>query len=169
VGAAAAVFPVAAEALAAAAQEGVGDMKEQAFIEQLQNDQIVAAIRDAEAKTSGEIRVFISRRETTDPLAAAQEEFTRLGMTKTAERNGVLIYVAPRSQKFAILGDKGIHERCGENFWRAVAEQMTAHFRKSEFTQGIVNAIQKAGTLLGEHFPRRTDDKNELPDTVERD
>ena len=80
-------------------------MKEQAFIEQLQNDQIVAAVRAAEAKTSGEIRVFISRKETSDPLAAAQAEFTRMGMTKTAERNGVLIYVAPRSQKFAILGD----------------------------------------------------------------
>ena len=144
-------------------------MKEQAFIEQLQNDQIVAAVRAAEAKTSGEIRVFISRKETSDPLAAAQAEFTRLGMRKTAQHNGVLIFVAPRSQKFAILGDKGIHERCGENFWREVAEQMTAHFRKSEFTEGIVSAIQKAGTLLAEHFPRRTGDKNELPDAVERD
>ncbi len=144
-------------------------MKEKAFIEQLQNDQIVAAVRTAEAKTSGEIRIFISRKETTDPLAAAQAEFTRMGMTKTAEGNGVLIFVAPRSQKFAILGDQGIHERCGENFWREVAEQMTAHFRKSEFTEGIISAIQKAGTLLAEHFPRRTDDKNELPDAVERD
>ena len=144
-------------------------MKEKAFIEQLQNDQIVAAVRAAEAKTAGEIRIFISRKETSDPLAAAQAEFTRMGMTNTAERNGVLIFVAPRSQKFAILGDKGIHERCGENFWRAVAEQMAAHFRKSEFTDGIVSAIQKAGTLLAEHFPRLTDDKNELPDAVERD
>lgn len=144
-------------------------MKEQAFIEQLQNDQIVAAIGAAEAKTSGEIRIFISRQETSDPLAAAQAEFTRTGMTKTVERNGVLIFVAPRSQKFAIIGDKAIHERCGENFWHEVAEEMTAHFRKSEFTEGIVSAIQKAGTLLAEHFPRRTDDKNELPDAVERD
>ena len=151
------------------AQEGVGDMKEKAFIEQLQNDRIVAAVREAESKTSGEIRVFISRKETSDPLAAAQAEFNRMGMTNTAERNGVLIFVAPRSQKFAILGDKGIHERCGEEFWSQVAEQMAAHFRKSEFTEGIVCAIQKAGTLLTEHFPRRADDKNELSDAVERD
>lgn len=144
-------------------------MKHKEFIHQLQDEQIVAAIRAAEMKTSGEIRVFITRKETSDPLAAAQEEFTRLGMTNTAERNGVLIFVAPRSQQFAILGDKAIHEKCGESFWRAVAEEMTAHFRKSEFTGGIVRAIQKAGTLLDEHFPRRTDDKNELPDAVERD
>jgi uncharacterized membrane protein len=166
---AAADSPVAAAASAVVAPEGVGDMKEKAFLEQLQNDQIVAAIRAAEAKTSGEIRIFISRKETGDPLSAAAAEFTRMGMTQTAERNGVLIFVAPRSQKFALLGDQGIHERCGENFWREVAEQMTAHFQKSEFTAGIVSAIQKAGTLLAEHFPRRADDQNELPDAVERD
>ena len=144
-------------------------MKEQQFIEQLQNEQIVAAICAAEAKTSGEVRVFISGKETSDPLAAAQEEFTRMGMTRTAERNGVLIFVAPRSQKFAIIGDKGINERCGENFWHEVAEDMAAHFKKAEFTEGIVSAIHKAGTLLAEHFPRRTGDQNELPDAVERD
>ena len=144
-------------------------MKEQAFIDQLQNDKIVAAIGAAEAKTSGEIRVFISRKEITDPVATAQAEFTRLGMTKTAERNGVLIFVAPRSQKFAIIGDEGIHQHCGEKFWLEVAEQMTTHFKKSEFTAGIVHAIEKAGTLLAEHFPHRDDDKNELPDAVERD
>ncbi|HEU5069332.1 MAG TPA: TPM domain-containing protein [Verrucomicrobiae bacterium] len=144
-------------------------MKDKEFIKHLHDEPIVTAIRAAEAKTSGEIRVFISRREAADPLVAAQQEFARLGMTNTAQRNGVLIFVAPRSRKFAILGDQGVHEKCGEAFWRAVAEEMTAHFRKSEFTQGIVSAIQKAGTLLGEHFPRRTDDKNELPDAVERD
>lgn len=144
-------------------------MKQQAFIEQLQNEQIVAAIRAAEAKTSGEIRVFISRKEATDPVAVAQAEFNRLGMAKTAERNGVLIFVAPLSQKFAIIGDEGVHKRCGESFWREVAAEMTTHFKKSEFTQGIVHAIHKAGLLLADHFPRRADDQNELPDAVERD
>ena len=163
------VSPAAAGALAAAAREGVGDMKTQTFIEQLQNEQIVAAIRAAEAKTSGELRVFISRKKAGDALTAAKHEFTRMGMTKTAERNGVLIFVAPKSRTFAILGDQGIHARCGEGFWRELAEQMTAHFRNAEFTQGIVGAVEKAGALLGEHFPRKPDDKNELPDAVERD
>jgi uncharacterized membrane protein len=76
-------------------------------------------------------------------------------LANTAEPNGGLIFVAPRSQKFAIIGDKAINERRGEHFWSEVAESMTAHF-------------QKAGTRLAEHFPRRTDDKNELPDAVER-
>ncbi len=143
-------------------------MNHHEFIETLQDEQIVAAIRAAEAKTSGEIRVFISRKDIGDPIIAAKEEFKQMGMAKTAERNGVLIFVAPRSHKFAVIGDKSIHERCGENFWREVAEQISTHFRKAEFTQGIVGAIEKTGALLAEHFPRRKDDQNELPDAVER-
>lgn len=144
-------------------------MKDKEFIKHLHDEPIVTAIRAAEAKTSGEIRVFISRREAADPLVAAQQEFARLGMTNTAQRNGVLIFVAPRSRKFAILGDQGVHEKCGETFWREVAAQMTAHFQQGGFTEGIVGAVQKAGALLAEHFPRLADDQNELPDTVERD
>jgi uncharacterized membrane protein len=144
-------------------------MKHRTFIEKLQDEQIVAAIRTAEAVTSGEIRVFISRKKTRDPMAVAQDHFNRMGMTQTAEQNGVLIFVAPRSQQFAIIGDKGIHERCGAAFWNGVAEEMKAQFRKAEFTAGIVCAIQKAGLLLAEHFPRRGNDQNELPDAVERD
>jgi len=72
------------------------------FLNQLAHEDIVAAIRTAEQKTSGEIRVFISRKKIADPVAAAQAQFERLGMTRTRNRNGVLIYVAPAARKFAI-------------------------------------------------------------------
>ena len=81
----------------------------------------------------------------------------------------MLIFVAPRSRNFAIVGDQAIHERCGESFWRDVTAQMTEHFRQGQFTQGIVHAVAKAGALLGEHFPRQKGDQNELSDAVERD
>jgi len=137
------------------------------FIKQLREDEIVAAIRAAERRTSGELRVFISRQSVADPVAAAQAEFTRLGMEKTRERNAVLIYLAPGPRKFAVIGDHGIHARCGDGFWQELARSMTAHFRASEFTEGIVQGIKRAGELLAEHFPRRPDDDNELPDRVE--
>jgi uncharacterized membrane protein len=146
-----------------------GNMRARDFMNQLRQDEIVAAIRAAELKTSGEIRVFISRKEVEDPVVAAQAEFNRLGMEKTAEQNGVLIYVAPRSQAFAVIGGKGVHEKCGEIFWRELAEAMTEHFRKSEFTQGILHGVHRAGDLLAEHFPRRSDDRNELSDEVAHD
>jgi uncharacterized membrane protein len=90
-------------------------------------------------------------------------------MTRTRERNGVLIYVAPRSQKFAVIGDEAIHKRCGDDFWKSLAGQMEGEFRKQEFTRGMVLAVNKAGELLADHFPRRTDDGNELPDKVAGD
>jgi uncharacterized membrane protein len=156
-----------AAASAAAAREGAGDMKQ--FLNQLRNDDIIAAIRDAEQKTSGEIRVFISHKNVDDPVAAAQSHFERLGMTKTHHRNGILIFVAPRARKFAVIGDTAVHQRCGDAFWQALAAEMTGHFKKSEFTAGIIHAISKAGELLAAYFPPQPGDGNELPDQVEHD
>ena len=128
---------------------------------------VQAAIAAAEQRGSGEIRVVVSRAAAPDPVAAAQYEFSRLGMAATAARNGVLLFLAPRSRTFAIVGDEGVHARCGENFWREVAAAMEAEFRRDDFTAGLVLGIGRAGALLAEHFPRRADDRNELPDRVE--
>ena|SRR5438105_121589 len=144
-------------------------MKVEEFLLQLKHEDIVAAIREAESKTSGEVRVFITRKTVEDPVAAAQEHFTKMGMEKTREHNGVLIFVAPLSRKFAMIGDAGVHTRCGEGFWKHVADEMAGHFRESEFSAGIIKGICKAGELLAQHFPRRADDKNELSDEVEHD
>ena len=144
-------------------------MKAREFLKTLQQDDIVAAIRKAEKKTSGEIRVFITRKEPPDAIVAAQTQFSELGMEKTGERNGVLIFVAPRVRKFAVIGDTGVHARCGEEFWNKVAGEMTGHFKKEEFTAGIVLGIHKAGELLAQHFPRKPDDLNELPDDIAHD
>src|SRR5215831_17206075 len=108
-------------------------MKTKDFLNQLDHEKIVAAIRKAEQKTSGEIRVFVSRKHTEAPVTVAQQHFLRMGMTRTRERNAVLIFVAPRSNKFAVVGDVGVHKRCGEEFWLKLAEEMTDHFKRSEF------------------------------------
>ena len=124
------------------------------LIKQLPHDALVTAIREAELKTSGEIRVLISHKSVADPVADAQKEFVRLGMTNSPEKNGVLIFVAPRTHKFAVIGDAGVHAKCGDEFWRELAKAMAGYFRKSEFTEGIVHGVRKAGELLAEHFPR---------------
>ena len=144
-------------------------MKPREFIDQLHNDKIVAAIRDAEKKTSGEIRVFISHKIITEVVATAQAEFDRLGMTRTKNRNGVLIFVAPGSQKFAVIGDTGVHEKCGQRYWDELAAEMSGHFAAADFSQGIIVGIRKAGEILARHFPAQPGDKNELPDKVETD
>lgn len=124
------------------------------FIKRLPHDTLVAAIREAEKKTTGQIRVLISHSSVADPVAAAQKEFARLNMAESPERNGVLIFVNPRNRKFAVIGDAGVHAKCGDVFWQELAQAMTDYFRRSEFAEGLAHGIRKAGELLAEHFPR---------------
>ena len=129
-------------------------MHPKAFAKQLHHDGIVAAIHDAEHQTTGAIRVSISPKHVDDAVTAAQAEFLRLGMNQSPARNGVLIFVAPRAHKFAVIGDEAVHAKCGDEFWRRLADAMAGYFRRSEFTPGIIHGVQKAGELLAEHFPR---------------
>ena len=141
-------------------------MKKSDFIKRLDHPALEAAIAQAEAGTSGEIRVLVLHEPAPEPVAAAQAAFTRLGMEKTRERNGVLLFVAPASRTFAVIGDEAVHAKCGQIFWDELAAVMTGHFRRDEFTAGLLAGIDRAGALLAEHFPRRPDDTNELPDRV---
>src|SRR3954451_16902988 len=102
-------------------------MKHQEFLNRVEDERIVSAIADAELKSSGEIRVFVSReaaKSEGEVLQLAQRAFERLGMTRTKHRNGILLFFAPAAQRFAILGDWGIHERCGQNFWDQVSSRI---------------------------------------------
>ena len=141
-------------------------MKTRQFIDQVDRPRIESAIRDAEAQTSGEIRVVIHHRPVDDAVAFARQEFSRLGMQATRERNAVLVLVAPESQQFAVIGDEGVHQKCGDVFWRELAEAMAVPFKQADFTAGLLAGIGRAGVLLATHFPRRPDDRNELPDQV---
>ena len=141
-------------------------MRTKEFLSKLEHDQIVRAIRDAESKTSGEIRVFIQRGKLEgDPLTAAQKKFQKLGMHKTPERNAILIFVAPRAHKFAVVGDKMIHEKCGEPFWQRLVDSLREHFRNEKFSPALVEVIEEAGKALASHFPGKPA-SNELPDEV---
>jgi uncharacterized membrane protein len=142
-------------------------MRTKEFLSNLDHDRIVQAIRDAEAKTSAEIRVYLQRGHLeVDALAAAQKRFQKLGMHKTRERNGVLVFVAPRAHKFAVVGDQAIHEKCGETYWQRVVESMREHFKNERFSDAIVDGIRDIGRVLAEHFPKGSTSPNELPDEV---
>jgi uncharacterized membrane protein len=142
-------------------------MRTHRFLRELEHDRIVRAIKDAEAKTSGQIRVFLQRgRFEEDALERAQKKFIQLGMHKTKERNAVLIFVAPRAQKFAVIGDEGVHQKCGERFWRELVEKMRGRFLREEFTEALVEGIEAVGKLLGRYFPKTGGSTNELPDEI---
>jgi uncharacterized membrane protein len=129
---------------------------------------VEAAIREAEARTSGQIRVAISRFYFWgDVRRAADGAFVRLHMERTRQRNGVLIFVAPRRRSFAIVGDLGIHDRVGDGAWQTIAKLMGGEFRGGNLTGGLERGVAAVGECLAQHFPPDSKrDSNELSDAV---
>jgi len=140
------------------------------FFSTIDEPRIVESIRAAELHSRGEIRIHATEKAVDDVMAEATKAFERLGMTATAERNGILIFVAPKSQKFAVLGDSGITSRVGTAPLDEMASSMSAAFREGRFTDGLVGAVERAGALLAAHFPRveGASDRDELSNTISR-
>lgn len=133
----------------------------------IDKDRVQAAIHKAESRTTGEIRVSIAPLFWGDVRKAAEKAFDRLGMTATKDRNAVLFFVVPSRRKFVVLGDSGIHEKVGDQFWHHLVRTMTHKFKAGDFTGGLVEGIEAAGKHLAEHFPDDSDGANELPDDVD--
>ncbi len=129
---------------------------------------IMGAVKQAELNTSGEIRVHLENNCKKDVLERAATVFSKLKMHETLARNGVLIYLAVKDHKFAIIGDKGIDEVVPDNFWESTKDVMQTHFRNDEFKTGLVKGIEEAGQQLKTHFPYQSDDVNELPDEISK-
>ena len=142
-------------------------MRTHNFLRRLDHNRVTQAIKKAEGRTSGQIRVFIQRGKfEDDALPRAERRFLQLGMQKTRDRNAVLIFVAPRAHKYAVVGDVGVHEKCGKEFWTKLVGEMRAHFKNEDFNRAITLAINEIGKLLATHFPRTSDTINELPDEI---
>ncbi len=139
------------------------------FLRPEEEERVLEEIRRFEARTSGEIRVHLAERAGDDILAAAREAFERLGMAATAERNGVLFYVATAERRFAVLGDRGIDEKVPDGFWDDVVARVRERFAEGRFADGLAEGIAMAGEQLAAFFPHRPDDVNELPDDISRD
>jgi len=138
------------------------------FLTPIDEQEIVAAIKTAEKNTSGEIRVHIENFSKKNHYERALEVFFLLEMDKTKNQNGVLIYVAVHDHKFVICGDKGINDVVPNNFWESTKNIMQAHFKQSNFKQGLIDGILKAGEELKAHFPWQVDDENELSNQISK-
>lgn len=137
-----------------------------AFLSPADQDRVIEAIKEAELKTSGEIRVHVEARVKGDTMERATQIFGELGMHETAQRNGVLIYLATEDHKFSIIGDEGIDAVTPDDFWESTKDTMQSLFREGRFADGLVAGILSVGTELLHHFPYQDDDKNELPDEI---
>lgn len=128
--------------------------------------QIVQAIEAAERNTSGEIRVHIDNTCTGNALKAAATWFEKLRMHKTELRNGVLFYLSVDDHQFAIIGDKGIHQKVSQDFWDTIRDETITHFKQQQFADGLTKGIRMAGEKLKEFFPYQRGDINELSNEI---
>jgi uncharacterized membrane protein len=141
-----------------------------AFLRRLDTGAVEQAIARVETRTSGEIRVSITRFFFGSSRRLAERAFQRLGMDATRQRNGVLLLIAPARRQVVVLGDEAIHAQVGDAFWTAIAARVTARFREERFTEGVVEAIDAIGEALARHFPldgEGSEKPNELPDTID--
>ncbi len=141
-------------------------MKASSFFSKEQQAQILASVKEAEKATSGEIRVHIESSLKVDILDRAAWLFKKLGMYKTAERNGVLFYLAINDRKFAIIGDAGINSKVPAGFWNEISDLLGKNFKEGKFTEGLSEGILMAGNELKKYFPCCEDDVNELSDEI---
>ena len=138
------------------------------FLTKKEEEEIVEAIRIAENKTSGEIRVHIERTTDKDAYERTLDVFHLLKMDNTKERNGVLIYVAVDDKAFVIFGDEGINNIVGSEFWNSTRDKIASQFKLGKFKQGLVDGITEAGRVLSKHFPWHHNDTNELDNTISK-
>lgn len=138
------------------------------FLTTIEEQEIVAAIREAELNTSGEIRVHLEDHCKGKINERALEVFKTLHMDNTRQRNGLLIYVAVFDKTFGIYGDEGINKLVPNNFWNSTKDVIQSHFKKGHFKQGLVDGVLLAGVQLKKHFPFNPEDLNELPNTISK-
>jgi len=136
------------------------------LISKSDEERIVNAVKGAEKDTSGEIRVHLQTRVKEDIFTVAKKKFADLGMTATELRNGVLIFIALKDRKFAVLGDQGINDRVPDDFWESTVAKMTDFFSKDDLAGGVEAGLREAGRVLKEYFPYQSDDVNELSDEI---
>lgn len=137
------------------------------FLTVEEENNIIEAIRTAEARTSGEIRIHLENSSgQKDAYDRAADVFDMLNMQNTQQRNGVLIYVAVKDRTLVILGDKGINDKVSPFFWESTKDIIITYFKKNTMGEGLVNGVLKAGEELGKYFPATKKKNNQLPDEI---
>lgn len=144
------------------------------FYEFLNDDELLRiskTIREMEKYTSGEIVVSIKERRSLlqkhkSVKQLAQKEFQRIGMKKTRDKTGILLFIILEAREFYVLADDGIHSIVGDSAWEGIKDLLLQYFKDGDFCHGIVAAVREMGKILSPHFPIKPDDTNEISNRV---
>lgn len=140
------------------------------FLTEAEKDRIVNAIRDAEAHTTGEIRIHLENHCRGEAYKRAIAVFHGLKMDRTKFRNGILIYIAVKDRKFAIIGDEAVDQKTTPDYWHKLSARLHDRFAEQAYADGIIELIRNTGKILTNYFPNLENyHKNELPDDISYD
>ncbi len=154
----------------AAGPEAAGKMKTREFINQLEKDRLVAAIQEAERGNSGDVVLFISHRKVEDEMHEARAVFQRLKLEETTPQNSVLIFVAPKSRKLAVIGGTDLHQKLSPDWWTNLVSRLTGCFAEGRLTEGLLTALQTIGEVQRQFFPiKKNMDRTGQKDLLEDD
>jgi uncharacterized membrane protein len=123
------------------------------FLKRIDHEQLHEAIAHAEKGTTGDIVVYISSKPVPDALAAANEEFRRLELETIKAKNNLLIFLAPKSQTFAVIGGTALHEKVGQVWWDKLVAHMAHYFKAGDYMGGLLEGVRHAGQVMRRHFP----------------
>jgi uncharacterized membrane protein len=161
-------FQEAAAEAAAAERAADGEIMKD-FLTTEQEQEVVEAIRAAEARTSGEIRVVITSRWILRPERCARRLFDQLGMERTRHRNGALIVLFARRRRFVVLGDDALEEIIRPQGWQEISAEMSALLREGRKVEALIGVIRRLGATMAAHWPPDASNPDELPNAVVRD
>jgi len=136
------------------------------FLTKEEKKALVACISETEKLTDGEIKIHLEKKCSGDVNARAFEVFQMLELYKTQNRIGVLIYVAVKDHKIAIIGDEGIHRVVPENFWDNTLSGIISFLKTGANLSALEYGVKEVGRKLQEFFPCTDGNKNELSNEI---
>jgi uncharacterized membrane protein len=142
-------------------------MKIRHFLRGVEHERVQKAIQAAEQGNSGDVVVYVSHHRVDDAMTAAHQVFRKRRLENAQAKNSLLIFIAPRSQKFAVVGGTALHEKVGQMWWDELSAVLARHFREDRYTEGLVAALEKSGEALRIHFPDNASDRTGQQDIVE--
>jgi putative membrane protein len=96
----------------------------------------------------------------------ALASFTDQGLHHTRGHTGILILIALLEHRVEVLADRGINEKVSHGTWDEIVHSITAGVKAGHGCDAYCKAIERCGEILATHFPRETDDKDELPNRL---
>lgn len=85
---------------------------------------------------------------------------------RTVGRTGILIYLSMAEHRAEIVGDEAITSVTTPETWGEAMQALLSEVKQGRAADGIIAAVGIIGEVLASHFPKSSEDSNEIPDKL---